>query len=255
MKVRKLSRDEIRERLYSRRFLIPHAVTLANMFCGFLTIIYSSSGRIEKASIAIGFALLLDGLDGRVARRLNATSKFGVEFDSFSDLVSFGVAPAILMYHWCFRTLADEWGVFISFVYVICAASRLARFNISAENLKNFVGLPTPGAAALVASLAYFMPELTQSFIYVGIGTVLMLALSYLMVSKVEFFSVKLLKVSHIGWFAPIVVGAMIAFVWKYTQLGFISLAGLYVLSGPLKLLFRRKSGASALEAQDKIAS
>ena len=149
----KLTRLELKQRIYRRRYLVPNAVTLANLFCGFLAIIYASSFRFEKAVIAIVLAILLDGLDGRVARRLNATSKFGLEFDSFSDLVSFGVAPAMLIYHWAFQQQADEWGVFVTFVYAICAASRLARFNIAPENLKGFTGLPTPGAAAVVAAL------------------------------------------------------------------------------------------------------
>ena len=93
----KNQKPELRERLYRRRYIVPNAVTFGNLFCGFLTIIYATSGRYEKAVAAIAIAFLLDGLDGRVARQLNATSKFGVEFDSFADLVSFGVAPAILM--------------------------------------------------------------------------------------------------------------------------------------------------------------
>jgi CDP-diacylglycerol--serine O-phosphatidyltransferase len=192
---RKLRKIEIRDRLYRRRYLVPNAVTLANLFCGFLTIIYATSGRFEKAAIAIALAILLDGLDGRVARSLNATSRFGVEFDSFSDLVSFGVAPAILMYHWSFQLLADEFGVAVCFIYVLCAASRLARFNISAENLSTFEGLPTPGAAGFVAALVNFFPAPPQSLVLSGFGTFVMLSLGLLMVSQIEFLSIKQLKV------------------------------------------------------------
>ncbi|MCB0337672.1 MAG: CDP-alcohol phosphatidyltransferase family protein, partial [Bdellovibrionales bacterium] len=99
----KITKLELKDRLYKRRFLAPNLVTVGSLFCGLLTIIYASSGRFEKAVIAVVIAMVLDGMDGRVARRLNATSRFGVEFDSLVDLVSFGVAPAIVMYHWCFQ--------------------------------------------------------------------------------------------------------------------------------------------------------
>ena len=162
MEEKKILRVAFKNQLYQKRFLLPNAVTLGNMFCGFIACIYAEAGRFEKAAIAVGFAILLDGLDGRVARKFNATSKFGLEFDSFSDLVSFGVAPAIIMYHWCFKPLADEFGVFFTFVYALCAASRLARFNISQQNLANFTGLPTPGAAGMVAATVNLMPHAAQ---------------------------------------------------------------------------------------------
>lgn len=244
---RRVSREDLKERWYRRRYLIPNAVTLGNMFCGFLAIMYSATNRYEKAALAIGIAILLDGLDGRVARRLNATSKFGLEFDSFSDLISFGVAPAILLYHWCFYPLADEFGVAVTFVYVICAASRLARFNIAAENLKSFVGCPTPGAAGFVAALVNFAPRVQPSFMLQLFGTIVMIALAYLMVSKIEFFSVKRLKVSGMRLFARIAVGALIALIWYNSQFGFLLLASMYVLSGPYNWVRRRDgSGPSA---------
>ena len=158
-----MARETLKERWYRRRFLVPNAVTLANMFCGFLAIVYASNGRYEKAALAIGIAILLDGLDGRVARKLNATSPFGVEFDSFSDLISFGLAPAILIYFWAFASGANEFGVIVTFPYCVAAATRLARFNISPPNLKSFVGLPTPGAAALAAAVVNFAPTVNSS--------------------------------------------------------------------------------------------
>ena len=184
----KITKLELKERLYRQRYILPNAVTIGNMFCGFLTIIYASSGRFSKAAIAIFIAILLDGLDGRVARRFNATSRFGLEFDSFSDLVSFGVAPAILMYHWCFQIKADEFGVFIGFVYIICAASRLARFNISEENLSSFQGLPSPAAAAMIGSIVFSFPIVEPGAVIISAGSILMLFIAYLMVSNIEFF-------------------------------------------------------------------
>lgn len=242
----KISREELRERLYRRRFLVPNAVTLGSMFCGFLTIIYASSMRYEKATIAIGFAILLDGLDGRVARRLNATSKFGGEFDSFADFVSFGIAPAMLMYHWCFKTLADEFGVFITFVFALCAASRLARFNITDTNLKSFVGLPTPGAAGMVAAIVNFAPEVYPSVGLCLFGAIVMLTLAYLMVSQIEFSSIKLLTLSGMHLFERVVIGALIALIWYNNRIGFVVLTAIYCLSGPFNFARHKIWGVPA---------
>lgn len=247
---RKQLRLALKEKLYRRRFIVPNAVTVGNMFCGFLAAIYAAGGRFDKAAIAIGFAILLDGLDGRVARRLNATSKFGVEFDSFSDLVSFGVAPALVMYHWCFKPLADEFGVLVCFVFAICAASRLARFNISAENLKGFTGLPSPGAAGMVAACVNFAPTVTPSSQLTAFGTFLMLSLGFLMVSRIEFFSVKLIRVKAFGLFTRILLGGAIALLWYNSKLGFLIVTSVYCLSGPLGALRRKFSKKAVLSPE-----
>lgn len=235
-------REDLKERWYRRRYLVPNAVTLGNMFCGYLALMYSATGRYEKAALAIGIAILLDGLDGRLARRLNATSKFGLEFDSFSDLISFGIAPAILLYHWAFYPHAHEFGVAPTFIYALCAASRLARFNISAENLKSFVGLPTPGAAGLVAALVNFAPQVQPGFMLELFGSIVLLSLAYLMVSRVEFFSIKRLRVSGMRLTARIAIGAMIALIWYQSQFGFLLLASAYVLSGPIGWVRKRQA-------------
>jgi CDP-diacylglycerol--serine O-phosphatidyltransferase len=230
---KRLTRQELKDLLYRRRYAIPNAVTVGNMFCGFIAIMYASSGRLEKAVIAILIAILLDGLDGRVARRLNATSKFGVEFDSFSDVVSFGLAPAVMMYHWAFQIRADEVGVAITFLYALCAASRLARFNISTENLKSFSGLPTPGAAAFVVSVIYTAPFQHDSYTLVVLGGCVMLTMAYLMVSTIEFMSIKQVKFSGMKLKGRLMLGLLIALVWKSPGLGLLALSGFYALSGP----------------------
>lgn len=229
----RVTRQEIRELLYRRRYAVPNAVTVGNMFCGFIAIMYASSGRLEKAVFAILIAILLDGLDGRVARRLNATSKFGVEFDSFSDLVSFGLAPAVMMYHWAFQRSADEIGVAVTFLYALCAASRLARFNIASENLKSFTGMPTPGAAAFIAAMVFTAPYQHDSYGLVVLATVALVIAAYLMVSTIEFLSVKQLKLSGIKLKGRLFIGLVIALVWKSPSLGLLLLSGAYVASGP----------------------
>jgi len=238
----KLRSLEIRERLYHRRYLVPNLVTVCNMFCGFLTIMYAATGRFEKAGLAIGMAILLDGVDGRVARSLNATSRFGVEFDSLSDLVSFGVAPAVLIYSWAFYPQADDFGVFMCFTYVLCAASRLARFNISQENLAGFQGLPTPGAAGLIGALVYFAPKVSGDWTMVSFGTAVVGSLSFLMISKIPFFSVKNTKIKGMRWWIQLIGGAAIALIWYKAQVGFLVLAAAYCASGPL-LYWKLKLG------------
>lgn len=236
-------RQDIKDRLYRRRYVVPNAVTLGNMFCGFLAIIYAASGRFHQATIAIAVAILLDGLDGRVARRLNATSKFGVEFDSFSDLVSFGVAPALLMYYWAFVSGADEFGVAVSFVFALCSASRLARFNIATENTPHFVGLPTPGAAGVIAAAVHCSPKQQSGLVIEIIGTILLLGIAYLMVSRIPFFSIKHLKFKSMRFLSRIATGLLIALIWYNSKLGLITLSLGYALSGPINWAWARFSG------------
>ncbi len=243
----RLVKSQFRERMYRRRFLVPNAVTLGNLFCGFLSIIYSCSGRYEKAIIAIAIALLLDGLDGRLARRLQATSKFGVEFDSFSDLVSFGLAPALLIYQWAFRQGADEFGVIMTFAYTLCAAGRLARFNVAqSDDLQGFTGLPTPAAAALVVTMVNLMPDpdLSPPRLLMGVSALMMGSLAFLMVSQVEYISVKKIKLR--GGEIFLVLGGLIALLWYFNKTGLFAISLGYVLSGPIMRLFKRKGSTES---------
>lgn len=244
MRELKITKVDLRDRAYRSRYLVPNAVTLASMFCGFLCIIYATSARYEKAALAIAISIVLDGLDGRVARRLNATSKFGIEFDSFSDFVSFGVAPAILIYNWAFRWDADEFGVAVTFVYALCAASRLARFNISVENLRGFTGLPTPGAAGCVAALVNFVPMMggqgADPTLLIPASSLLMLTLAYLMVSRLDFFSIKRLRIDRMHLATRIVMGTAIAITWYHPSICLLLLAFLYAASGPFGKIMRK---------------
>lgn len=231
-------KPEFRYRIYRKRYLVPNAVTLGNMFCGYLAIMYATSNRFQQAVISIAIAILLDGLDGRVARRLNATSKFGMEFDSFSDVISFGVAPAVLTYYWGLKVLADEFGVFVTFIYVLCAASRLARFNLADENAKSFNGLPTPGAAGLVAAIVNFRPVIQQDATTVLLSSLVMLVLAFLMVSHITFFSIKSLKMKSIRVLGRVSLGALIALIWYDSKIGCLALTLSYCFSGPLGAIF-----------------
>lgn len=152
--IRSLSRHQrLRDRLHVNIYILPNLLTIVNMFFGFYAIIYSILGEYQQASYAIVAAAVFDLLDGRVARMTRSTSEFGAELDSLSDLVSFCVAPSILLYLWALQPFGRI-GWLVSFFFVACGALRLARFNVqkSVINKAYFQGLPTPMAAGIVAS-------------------------------------------------------------------------------------------------------
>ncbi|HET7832565.1 MAG TPA: CDP-diacylglycerol--serine O-phosphatidyltransferase [Gallionella sp.] len=139
-------------------YLLPNLFTTAALFAGFYAIVQAMNGKFEFAAVAIFIAMVLDGLDGRVARLTHTQSEFGAEYDSLSDMVSFGVAPALVMYEWALRGLG-KWGWFAAFIYCAATALRLARFNtnIDVVDKRYFQGLPSPSAAALVGGFVWVM--------------------------------------------------------------------------------------------------
>lgn len=141
-------------------YLLPNLLTTAALFSGFYAIMQAMNGMFEYAAVAIFIAMVFDGLDGRVARMTHTQSEFGAEYDSLSDMVSFGVAPALLMYEWAFRDLG-KLGWFAAFIYCAGTALRLARFNanIDVVDKRYFQGLPSPAAAALVAGFVWVMQD------------------------------------------------------------------------------------------------
>jgi CDP-diacylglycerol--serine O-phosphatidyltransferase len=149
-------------------YLLPNLFTTAALFSGFFAIIASSQGRFEAACVAVFVAAVLDGLDGRVARMTNTQSEFGVQYDSLSDLVSFGMAPSLVMYHWALYSMKfdaatlGKIGWLGAFLYAACAALRLARFNsqVGIVDKRWFIGLPSPSAAGLMASFVWTMHDL-----------------------------------------------------------------------------------------------
>src|SRR5205823_12686771 len=149
-----------RERLSRGLFILPTLFTVGNLFCGYLSIWCSIRGTFEIAAVLVVVAAVLDGLDGRIARLTHSASKFGEEYDSLADLVSFGVAPAVLAYSW---GLVDfhRLGWMASFLFVVCGSMRLARFNIQTRvvDKKYFIGLPIPAAAATISALVLATPE------------------------------------------------------------------------------------------------
>jgi CDP-diacylglycerol--serine O-phosphatidyltransferase len=173
-------------------YLLPNLITTAGLFSGFYAIMSAMHGNFEFAALAILAAMVFDGLDGRVARMTNTSSEFGVQYDSLADMVSFGVAPALVMYFWALVDLG-KFGVGVAFVYVAGAALRLARFNtqVGEVDKRYFIGLASPAAAAVVASMVWTGFDVSMAgrpSIIAGIITAVM---GLLMVSNVKYSSFK----------------------------------------------------------------
>ena len=152
--------DRPRQRLRRGVYLLPSLMTMGNMFCGYACVVYAARGEFETAAPFIGFAIVLDMLDGRIARLTGTTSEFGVQFDSLADIISFGIAPAILSFSWGLAPLG-RLGWAAGFLFVAAAAMRLARFNIQAASggdKRYFVGMPSPAAAGITAATVYAYP-------------------------------------------------------------------------------------------------
>lgn len=228
--------NSVRAKMKSKAFILPNLITVIGIFCGFLAIISAIKGHFEYSAVCIAWAIVIDGLDGRVARRLNATSHFGMEFDSLSDQVAFGVAPAVLVYQWAFATTADDIGVLVAFIYVVCTATRLARFNVTsiANPLsKHFQGLPSPGAAVALISLVYLAPAARTSQYQILAILIYTAFIGFLMVSSLPFMSIK-----HLKLHAPnvklllVVLAFAVAFTWYNSRLVIFVGSTLYALSG-----------------------
>src|SRR5690606_29296567 len=188
--------DEASGRLTLRRrsiYLLPNAFTTANLFGGFYAIVMAMNLKFDLAAIAIFAAMLLDGVDGRVARLTNTQSEFGAEYDSLADMVSFGAAPALVIYEWSLRGLG-KWGWLAAFVYCAGAALRLARFNtnIAVVDKRYFQGLPSPAAAALVGGFVWLMNDLGFDGVDLAWSAwVITLFAGLTMVTNVPFYSFK----------------------------------------------------------------
>lgn len=174
-------------------YLLPNLFTTGALFAGFYAIVQAMNGQFERAAEAIFIAMVLDGLDGRVARLTHTQSEFGAEYDSLSDMVSFGVAPSLVMYEWALKGLG-KWGWFAAFTYCTAAALRLARFNTNIDivDKRYFQGLPSPAAAALVAGFVWVMLDYGISGEQVRWYAATLTVLAGLsMVSNLPFYSFK----------------------------------------------------------------
>jgi CDP-diacylglycerol--serine O-phosphatidyltransferase len=184
--------DSDRKHLRRGVYLLPSMFTMGSMFCGYACIVYSMRGEFVTAAPFIGFAIIVDMLDGRIARMTGTTSAFGVEFDSLADIISFGVAPAIMVFSWGLQPLG-RLGWAAGFLFVAAAAVRLARFNIQAgsQDKRYFVGMPSPAAAAIPAATVYAYPWGMQAYGEALPVLAIVIVPALLMVSTIRFRAFK----------------------------------------------------------------
>lgn len=250
------SQDPVQRRPARAVYLLPNLFTTGGLFAGFYAIIAAGQGKFGDACVAIFIAALLDGLDGRVARLTNTQSEFGVQYDSLADLVSFGMAPALVMYHWALQYMRldgsapGKLGWLAAFLYVACAALRLARFNsqVSVVDKRWFVGLASPAAAAIMSSFVWTLHDYGwqgETMRYWAIAVTVIAAL--LMVSNLRYTSFKGRQSGPQGervpfWALLLVVAALIALA-LYPPQTLLIVFGLYALSGPVMALLRLRRG------------
>jgi CDP-diacylglycerol--serine O-phosphatidyltransferase len=254
---------EVRKSMGKGIYLLPNMFTTGALFAGFYAIIAAMNGRFEIAAIAIFLAGLLDGLDGRVARLTNTQSAFGAEYDSLSDMVSFGVAPALIMYLWSLVYLRDisvfmgKLGWLAAFIYATCTALRLARFNtqIGVADKRYFQGLASPAAAAVVMGAVWVCESydiIGEDVIYAAL--LLTIAAGILMVSKFSYYSFKDFDLrERVPFVSLLAVVLIFVFLSMETATVLFSFFFLYMLSGPVVSLFRwnRKRMRLAESKQD----
>ena len=216
-------------------YILPNLFTLGALFGGFYAVVMAMNGRFENAAYGVFAAMVLDSLDGRVARMTNTQSVFGEHMDSLSDMVSFGAAPALVAYEWALKGLG-RWGWFAAFVYCACAALRLARFNVNTAvvDKRYFQGLPSPAAAALVAGFIWLMNDLGwKGFELEWVMFAVALYAGLTMVTNVPFYSFKDVRMKRSVPFAVIVAIALgIALISAYPPKILFALFVIYSLSG-----------------------
>ncbi|MCX8044762.1 MAG: CDP-diacylglycerol--serine O-phosphatidyltransferase [Desulfobacterota bacterium] len=224
-------------------YILPNFLTSLSLFCGFVSIVASLQGDFVKAAWAIVVASVFDGLDGRIARMTKTTSRFGVEYDSLSDLVAFGVAPAVLAYSWVLSGWG-RWGWMAAFLYVACGAIRLARFNVQTATSKGsyFTGLPIPAAAGMVATTTIFCLHIGASDKQL-LRICFLLAiyvLGFLMVSTISYQSFKQIDFKSRTPFNSVILAVLLIYVVALEpQLMLFVMALVYAFSGPAALVGR----------------
>lgn len=230
-------------------YLLPNLFTTSALFSGFFAVIAGINGDFVAAAVAIFIAMVLDGLDGRVARMTNTQSAFGAEYDSLSDMLSFGVAPALVSFTWILQDIGKT-GWVVAFLYVACAALRLARFNVQVGSVDKrwFIGLPSPSAAALVAACIWTFHSFDATAMVFKLLMLVVVAMTgVLMVSNIRYYSFK-----DLDFKKPVPFVVLLAVVLFFVMVSvepsvmLLLLFGGYVLSGPVQALMRKLSPGPA---------
>ncbi len=222
--------------------IIPNLFTTGNLFCGFLAIISTFKGRPFYGAVSILIAVVFDQLDGKIARLAGANSRFGIEYDSLADLVSFGVAPALLIYYWALEGFG-RLGWLAAFLFLACGALRLARFNVQTTTTdpKYYTGLPIPAAATLIALTILLYHRLGEKLTTEHITILIMMyGLSFLMVSNIRYPSFKELGLLRRKPFSVLVfVVSSIVVIVAEPEIMLFLFCSAYVLLGPFSLVYR----------------
>jgi CDP-diacylglycerol---serine O-phosphatidyltransferase len=231
-------------------FLLPSLFTVANLFCGWACVVYAMRGEFHTAAPFIGFAVVLDMLDGRIARMTGSSSAFGVEFDSMADLISFGMAPAALTFQWGLQPLG-RLGWAVGFLYLAAAAVRLARFNIQhVTDKRYFVGMPSPSAAGVPAATIFFVGDGLTERGPALLALVMLVVPALLMVSTFRFRSLKTMNLSSpVNSKVLIVVAAAIALFTTSPDVVLLVLAYGYLVSPIIEWAATRGSRRPAAAA------
>ena len=244
-------------------YILPSMLTLGNLFCGYACVVYAARGEFTTAAPFIGFAIVLDMLDGRIARMTGTSSAFGLEFDSLADVISFGMAPALLAFFWGMQPLG-RLGWAAGFLFVSGAALRLARFNISTASTdkRYFVGMPSPAAASVPASTVFalaqpeFFPEGIQNYQQAVPVLAVVLIPAFLMVSRFRFRAFKTFDLSTPKNYRVILLGALVLFaVATNPHLSLVLLSYAYLASAFIGLAWsrlRRRGGEAPPAARDE---
>ena len=231
--------------------LLPSLFTLANLYCGWACVVHAMRGEFATAAPFIGVAVVLDMLDGRIARMTGTTSEFGVQLDSLADLISFGMAPAVLAFQWGLIPLG-RMGWAVGFVYLTAAALRLARFNIQTNHDKRyFIGLPSPAAAGLVAATIFYFPEGLAAKPQAWLGLVMLTVPALLMVSTIRFQSFKSFDLGMQGGYRILLlVAVFIGLLVTFPHEVLLVMAYSYFASGFIGTLMNKLKGRTAEPAQ-----
>ncbi|MDR9432914.1 MAG: CDP-diacylglycerol--serine O-phosphatidyltransferase [Spiribacter sp.] len=232
-------------------YLLPNLITTLALFFGFYAVVAAQSGLYESAAVGVFLAMVMDGIDGRVARLTNTQSDFGVQYDSIADMVSFGVAPALVVYLWALEDLSelgavwDKLGWLGAFIYTACAGLRLARFNTQAgmADKRYFQGLPSPAAAATLAGMVWAGDRLEFGGWPAGLPALLIITLAgILMVSNVRYDSFKEIDFRYRVPFVVMVLGVLgVALMSVHPPTVLFALALTYMGSGPVLTVVRRR--------------
>lgn len=244
-RIKRTRKDRLRRGIY----ILPNIFTSLNIFFGFYAVIASINGQFVQAAYAIYIAAVFDLLDGKIARATNTTSRFGVEYDSLADLVSFGLAPGLMMYLWALKPMGRI-GWLAAFLFMVCGALRLARFNtqVGTVSSKYFVGLPIPAAAGMTAATLLVWHRLGLAVEHQRLLMLIMLyALAFLMVSSIKYSSFKKAELFRSMNFNVLVAAILvIIFIAAQPSITLFSIGLLYVASGPLMTVWRLKRPKTA---------